>query len=103
MKTFADAKLPGEKVILTFDFTSRLTTGESLTGVPAVGVTVRTGVDANPSTLLNGAPAIDVTGKLALVPVQSGVDATDYLITVLVPTSNPLKQPGMIGVLLVRS
>ncbi|MDE2442406.1 MAG: hypothetical protein KGP14_15420, partial [Betaproteobacteria bacterium] len=103
MKTFADQKLPGEKVVLTFDFTSALNPTETLTGTAQVSVTVRSGNDTNPLGLLNGSASADQTGKLLLVPVQGGNDSTDYVITAIAQTTNAFKSPGLSGVLSVRA
>lgn len=103
MKNFSDTKLPGEKVVLTFDFTNALNAGETLNGSATVSVSVRTGNDTNPAAILNGAPSADQTGKLLLVPVQGGNDSTDYLITVIAQTSNSFKAPGISGLLSVRA
>lgn len=103
MKTFSDTKIPGEKVVLTFDFTAALPAGVTLTGAGTPVVSVRTGNDSAPSGMLNGAAAIDATSKMVLVPVQAGIDMTDYLFTVIPPTTNPQFSPGLVGQLSVRA
>lgn len=103
MKIFSDTKDPAEKIVLTFDFTLALATGESVTAVPTPSVAVRSGSDGAPAAMLAGTATIDATGKMVLVPVQGGFDMTDYLIKVLATTSNPLKAPALVGLLSVRS
>lgn len=97
-----DAKHPLAKIALTFDFTLQLATGEVLTGVPSVSCIVQFGTDASPSAVLNGAANVDSTGKLAIVPVQAGVDGVDYLLTVSCASTNPQKSPAMNAILPVR-
>jgi hypothetical protein len=106
MINFPNPKDPLAKVLLTFDFTNTLATGETLTSVISVTVTTRSGSDSSPNAILNGAngtASIDATGKLVYVGVQGGIDGCDYAIKVLAQSSNPLKAPVIDGVLSVRT
>ena len=94
-------KNPSEKVVLTFDFTAGLG-ADTLSGTPAATVTLAFGGDSSPSAVLNGAPAIDSTQKLVLVPVQGGIADCDYNIKVVVPTTNSTKVLALVGLLPVR-
>lgn len=103
MIPFSSPKGPLEKVVLTFDFSQRLAGGATITSASTPAVSVRTGQDASPQSLLNGAATVDSTGTLVLVPVQGGVDSADYLIEVTAQTSNPLEVLALTGLLSVRS
>lgn len=98
-----DVKDPAEKVVLTFDMTNGLSTGEILTGSPTVTCTVLNGVDGSPSSVLNGAASLDGTAKKVLVPVQAGVDGVDYIVHATCSTTNGLKMLALGAILPVRS
>lgn len=98
-----DIKDPAEKVVLTFDFSDGLAVGETLTGTPTVTVAMALGSDATPAALLNGAAALDGSEKMVLVPVQAGIDRCEYLIKVVVATSNAQKILTLKAVLPVNS
>jgi hypothetical protein len=103
MSNFTSPKDPAEKVVLTFDFTSELITGETLTGIPTVSFFVSQGVDASPGAMLNGAATIDATSKLVLQPVQAGLAGVDYVFKVSSTTSNAQKVLVRTGILKVRA
>lgn len=84
-------KYAEEKLVLTFDFTNGLSTGETLNGVMTVTVSVARGKDTAPNAILNGACQLDATNKMVLQEVQGGVRGAEYLIKVVAPTSNPKK------------
>jgi hypothetical protein len=98
-----DVKNPAEKIVLTFDMTLGLATGETLTGSPSVSVAVFSGTDGSPSAILNGSAALDSSGLLILVPVQAGLDQTDYYLTVSCATTNALKLLALSAILPVRA
>lgn len=97
-----DAIDPAEAVVLTFDFSSALDAGETLTGTIATSVTTLLGVDAAPSNVLNGVPTFGVGAKTVLVPVKGGLLDRDYAIKVVVGTSNPSKVLALVAHLPVR-
>lgn len=84
-------KLAEEKLVLTFDFSNGLAIGETLTGVPAILVSMQRGKDLTPDAILNGNAQLDGSSKFVLLPVQGGVKGAEYLIRVVAPTSNALK------------
>lgn len=87
---------------LTFDFTPDLNAGETVIGITSVAISVVYGTDPSPSAILNGAAAIDVTGKKVIQGVKNAVVNTDYQLIVTVTTTNVLKNPVLVGVLPVR-
>ena len=103
MTPFTDTIVPGEKRVLTFDFSADLTVSQTLTGTPAVTITTILGSDINPSSLLNGSSAIDVTNKMVLVPIQATIADCDYAIKVVVTTSDALKVLALIGIIKIRN
>ncbi len=90
---------PSEDMVLTFDFSLGLLTGESLSGSPTVTVTVDFGTDPNASAIVK---ASTISGSTVLVAVAGGLDQTDYHIHCLCPTSNPQKELMTAGILPVR-
>lgn len=98
-----DTKDPLEKVKLTFDFTVDLPTGVTLSGTPTVAITLDRGNDPAPSSIANGSAGLDATLKKAIVPVQAGVEANDYRISVVCSTTDPKIVLELDGVLPIRS
>jgi hypothetical protein len=94
-------KDPRETVLLTFDATLMLASGETLTGTPTVQITTATGADATPSLVLNNvivnSVPLSIAGKTiaagaAVQAVASaGSFASQYLIAITCTTSNPNK------------
>jgi hypothetical protein len=78
------------KVPLTWDFSPYLSTGVTLTGTPVIDVALwNNGADADPSTILDGAPSIiqssttvlqKVTGATGGSRATGGLDGCDYRI-----------------------
>ena len=97
-------KGPDEDVIVSFDFTNALDSGEYLVSIVSVTVSVVLGIDPNPSALLNGPAAIDATGTVILQPVWGGLDATNYHLRALAVTSagSPPRQLAVPAILPVR-
>lgn len=98
-----DVKDPSEKVTLTFDFSAGLGSAETLSGAPVATVSMAFGTDLAPSSILNGSAAIDPTLKLVFVPVQAGITDCDYVVKVVVPTSNASKVLALSAILPVRA
>lgn len=69
-------KDPNEVIVLTFDFTTSLVTGETLTGSPTVTISAAIGVDAAMAAMLSGAPSI--VGNTVLQKVINGVVKNSY-------------------------
>lgn len=83
--TFSE-KHPAEILVLSFDFTNDLLTGETITGASRT-VETTFGTDAAPSSIFSGVTTF-TGGKLALQGVQAGLAYRDYLITMMVTTSS---------------
>lgn len=83
-----DPKFAAEKLVITFDFTSELSTTETLSGVITSTVEVVSGIDAAPSGMLNGAAQFDATAKKVLQGIQGGIPGNKYRIKVISPTTN---------------
>ena len=101
MGRFNYPKDPAEKVVLTFDFTAELITGETLSGTPTVTVSAN-GVDSTPSSVLNGAAFFDATNKMVLQPIKDGIADVDYTFRVTSATSNAQKVLTRAGILEMR-
>jgi hypothetical protein len=111
---FKRKKDPHEKLVLTFDFTGELATGETLTGTPTVTYATVEGIDASPSALNNGTGAINAgaitplvgpviaIGKAFQQPVQGGLSGCVYSIEVVAATSNSNKVLALTGLLRVE-
>ena len=93
---------PTDNVVLTWDFTNRLATGEYLNGRITVAVTLNAGADPNPSDMLVQPAAYDLTQTKIEQPVANGLVGNNYLFTVSAPTSNAEKALTMFGLLPVR-
>lgn len=94
-------KLTEEKLVLGFQFSGELESGETLTGTPTVTVDVVDGTDASPSALLNGTATI--SEGTVLVPVKAGVVGVTYEVRVIVATSNAAKVLGLVGKITVEA
>jgi hypothetical protein len=92
-------KLPAYKTVLIFDFANQLTLGNLLTGITSLTVTVASGVDPSPSSILNGAAALDSTNTMVLQPVAGGIPGVCYLFDVQVTTANVDIAPEAQGLL----
>lgn len=98
---FKHGLLPGEKRVLSFDFTRDLAVGETISGLITVNVSVARGEDATPDNILNGSVSVDANSKIVLVPVYVINKKTEYLIKVIAPTNDPKKVLGLAGILTV--
>ncbi len=97
-----DAIDPAEAVVLTFDFSQALDTGETLTGAITTTVTTALGVDASPSAVLNGASSFGAGNKTVLVPIKGGIADRDYAIKVVCGTTNAQKILALVAHLPIR-
>jgi hypothetical protein len=79
-----EAKTSGEIRIETFDFTSRLTSAETIS-TASVSAIVYSGTDASPSSLIYGAATI--SGKTVTQKLGGGVEGVVYNLTAVITTS----------------
>lgn len=82
---------PAEQIPLTFDMTPDLAVfgaNVTLQGVPTVEVTVWSGIDPSPQSIVASAVGFDIAGKQVIVPVQGG-PASEYMLKVTAETSLP--------------
>jgi len=84
-------KHPNSVEFFSFDFTSRLASSEIITGATFF-ITLKSGVDSNPSAMLSG-PAI-YTDKTTSQLVQGGIVPNTYELAVLITTSEGQSLPG---------
>ena len=99
MAQFFDQKDPSESVVLTFDFSLNLATGETLSGSPVVSVTLVSGSDPSPSAILTGNNGIDSTSTKALVGVHAGIAGCEYEVKAVCSTTNSQKVLALGGIL----
>lgn len=79
-------KAPGESVVLTFDFTWDLVSGEKLTGIPNVVVTLASGVtDINMMSMVVEPPQLN--GNYVLQMCTAGVLNNEYSVEATCNTS----------------
>jgi hypothetical protein len=90
---------PTEKVVLTFDFTNGLATGETLTGATAVP-SVTAGTDPTPQARIT---TVQVQGNLVLLAFANGLAGTDYHLLVTATTSNSNKVLSIAQTLPIRN
>lgn len=98
-----DVKDPGEKELLFFDFSLGLSAGETLQLPVTVSIGVVNGADPTPASMLAGGNFFNPGNLVYVVPVQGGLDLTDYDIVVKAATSNPAKVLVLGGILPVRA
>lgn len=98
MTTRLDIKDPRETVVITLDATNDLATGETLTSITNVSITVATGVDPGPALALSqvqvntsaitlGVNTVAI-GKGVQAVCTSGLTNVTYLIAITVATTN---------------
>lgn len=97
-----DPKFAAEKIVITFDFSGELATGETLSGVISTTVDVVKGTDAAPAAMLNGAAQYDATAKKVLQPIQGGIAGNQYRIKVIAPTTNTYKVLGRSAIIAIE-
>ena len=78
------SKLSGETAIHTFDFTSRLTSAETIS-TASVTASVYSGTDATPSSVVSGSATI--SGKTVTQPLTAGTEGGTYLLVCQITTS----------------
>lgn len=71
-------KNPDAKVVITFDFSTALGSGETLSAIVTRNVSVIGGVDADPTLMWNGVAAVNISGLSVQQPVQGGLDGCYY-------------------------
>lgn len=84
MRQIFDGKYSGESIELTFDFTSALAAGETISSAATSAVTY-SGTDASPSAVI-GAPA-EISGQTVKQLVTGGVEGVMYNLTCAAVTS----------------
>lgn len=77
-------KYAGETKTITFDFTSDLASGETISTKTCVA-TVYSGTDASPSSLINGAASN--SGAIVSQSITAGTAGVIYLVTCTITTS----------------
>lgn len=87
--TTLDSKDVSERLVLAFDFSAGLASGETVDSF-VVTVSDASGQDSSPSDVLNGAGAVS-GGNTVLQPVRAGLAGNSYLIKVVATTSNANK------------
>lgn len=97
-----EPKFSAEKIVVTFDFSTELQTGETLSGVIAVTVDVIKGTDATPAAMLNGAAQFSASGKAVLQGIQGGIVGNQYRIKVISPTTNTNKVLGRSAIITIE-
>lgn len=101
-----NAKNPGEAVVLSFNFTLFCAPqGIFLdpNSTPIVTFATELGLDLNPNLLINGPPAVDLTGYLVQQPVIGGLDGVTYILTATCLTTNGYWTPVMPALLPVET
>ncbi|OOH80812.1 hypothetical protein [Leptospirillum ferriphilum] len=86
-----------ESLVRGVDFSPQLAqTGDTLTGVPTVSVSVLSGTDTNPSAILTGTPAVSSNAMQALQRIKGGVAGTTYLVSFVCGTTQGNIMEGQI-------
>jgi hypothetical protein len=93
---------PQEAVVVTFDFSLALDSGETLSGTIATTVSTVLGADPTPSAVLNGVATFGVGSKTVLLPVKGGLADRDYAIKVVCGTTNAQKTLALVAHLPIR-
>ena len=89
--TSARTKHPSESIAYAIDFTSLLSTGETLTGTPTVsgsptGLTIGTPA-VNTATIIDDEGNTVAIGKAVQVRISGGTDSIDYSLTISCSTT----------------
>lgn len=92
-----NGKLVGETITLTFDFTSRLASGETIS-TKSVAATVYSGTDASPSSIISGSATS--SGAVVSQVVTAGTAGVLYslLCTITTSASQTLLMQGFLAV-----
>lgn len=83
-RVILQGKLANETVIETFDFTSRLSAGETISSA-SVAASVYSGTDSNPSAIVSGASTI--SGQKVTQAITSGTLGVTYELLCTATTS----------------
>jgi hypothetical protein len=94
-------KDPDEKIVLTWDFSSDLDAGETLTGTPTIELWVSTGNEQEATLVLDGDPRLDNTSTMVQQVVHAGTLGITYGIKAVASTTNPDKILAFTGELLI--
>lgn len=91
-------KLTGETVTVTFNFTSQLAAGVTLS-TQVVSAAVYSGTDASPSAIISGAAT--ASGAVVSQKITAGTVGVIYELTCTVTTSDgqTLQQAGLLAVI----
>ena len=77
-----DPQYVSESLVRGMDFTARLApTADTLTGTPTVSVSVYSGSDSSPQSILVGSPSLSSNDMQILQRVSGGVAGTAYLLS----------------------
>ncbi len=82
-----DAKTVAEKITVTFSFAAALVAGEAITTTNTIVVAPYIGVDAAPSSMVNGSATVDTVNGLILQSFMGGQPIVDYLLSSRVTTN----------------
>lgn len=84
-RIITSSKKTGETVLVSFDFLSKLVSGETIS-TQSVAASVYSGVDANPSAIINGAATLSGT-TIILQSITAGVVGCIYSLLCTITTS----------------
>lgn len=84
MRVELAGKIAAETVKVSFDFTSRLATGETIS-TKSVAATVWSGTDASPSAIISGSASN--SGAVVTQVVTAGTEGVVYVLTCTITTS----------------
>ena len=77
-----DPQYVAESLVRGMDFTARLApTADTLTGTPTVSVSVYSGSDSSPQSILVGSPSLSSNDMQILQRVSGGVPGTAYILS----------------------
>ena len=94
-----DPQYVSESLVRGMDFTARLApTADTLTGTPTVSVSVYSGSDSSPQSILVGSPSLSSNDMQILQQISGGVAGVGYLLTFKCGTTqgNTLVAEGII-------
>jgi len=96
-------KSPDAKVIITFDFSTALEPGETLTSFVSRDIAVIAGVDPDPTLMWNGPQVLGIGSTYVQQPVQGGLDGCYYQLEMIYDTNVPGRRLVVTAVLPVFS
>lgn len=98
MKQIFPTKLTGETLNLTFDFASKLASGETIS-TQSVAATVYSGTDASPSSIVSGAAS--KSGSVVTQAITGGTAGVTYQLvcTITTSASQTLQLAGLLAVM----